>query len=527
MIDIAILAVAFVIILAGAELFTNGIEWFGRKLQLAEGAVGSVLAAVGTALPETMIPIIAIIFATGENSAAVGVGAILGAPFMLSTLAMFVTAIAVLVVARRRTTGDVMLVDTGVLAHDVRYFAIAYAIAIGAAFLPVEPVWLKWIVAVVLLGIYGWYVKAHFEADPEVDAEDLAPLRFRRLDVAAHRANPAVPRLRVVNLQVLTALALIVLGAIFFVDAVEDMAHQLNVDGALLALVIAPIATELPEKFNSVIWVRQNKDTLAMFVTAIAVLVVARRRTTGDVMLVDTGVLAHDVRYFAIAYAIAIGAAFLPVEPVWLKWIVAIVLLGIYGWYVKGHFEADPDVDAEDLAPLRFHRLDAAAHRENPAVPRLRVVNLQVLTALALIILGAVFFVDAVEDLAHQLNVDGALLALVIAPIATELPEKFNSVIWVRQGKDTLSMGNITGAMVFQSTIPTVVALVFASSTWVAAPGSYVAFASAGIAFLSMGAIFIPMVRRGSLRGRNLLVGGLFYLAYLALVLAVISGVVG
>ena len=45
------LALAFVVILAGAELFTNGIEWFGLKLGLAEGAVGSVLAAVGTALP--------------------------------------------------------------------------------------------------------------------------------------------------------------------------------------------------------------------------------------------------------------------------------------------------------------------------------------------------------------------------------------------------------------------------------------------------------------------------------------------
>ena len=89
--DLLILVVAFVIILAGAELFTNGIEWFGRKLGLAEGAVGSVLAAVGTALPETMIPIIAILFSTGEASHEIGVGAILGAPFMLATLAMFVT----------------------------------------------------------------------------------------------------------------------------------------------------------------------------------------------------------------------------------------------------------------------------------------------------------------------------------------------------------------------------------------------------------------------------------------------------
>ena len=108
------------------------------------------------------------------------------------------------------------------------------------------------------------------------------------------------------------------------------------------------------------------------------------------------------------------------------------------------------------------------------------------------------------------------LLALVIAPIATELPEKFNSIIWVRGGKDTLAMGNITGAMVFQSTIPTVVALVFASSSWVVEPGSYVAFASAGIAFLSMAAIFIPMARRGVLHGKGLLVGGGFYVVYLA-----------
>src|SRR3954454_205410 len=215
--DLLILIAAFVIILLGAELFTNGIEWFGRKLELAEGAVGSVLAAVGTALPETMIPIIAILFASGASSHEVGVGAILGAPFMLATLAMFVTGVAVLYQARHRPTGDVMKVDTGVLAHDMRYFAIAYALAIGAAFLPLEPVWLKWIVAVVLIGIYAWYVKGHFDADPSVDAEDLAPLRFRKIDPEAHRVQPTVPRLRVVNLQVIAALGLIVLGAVFFV----------------------------------------------------------------------------------------------------------------------------------------------------------------------------------------------------------------------------------------------------------------------------------------------------------------------
>ena len=103
--DLLVLLIALVVILIGAELFTNGIEWFGRSLNLAEGAVGSVLAAVGTALPETLIPIIAIVFATGAASDEIGVGAILGAPFMLSTLAMFVTGVAILAFRRRRATG--------------------------------------------------------------------------------------------------------------------------------------------------------------------------------------------------------------------------------------------------------------------------------------------------------------------------------------------------------------------------------------------------------------------------------------
>jgi cation:H+ antiporter len=351
--DLVYLTAAFLVILLGAELFTNGIEWFGRKLDLAEGAVGSVLAAVGTALPETMIPFIAILFAGGEQGSAghgVGVGAILGAPFMLSTLAMFVTGLAVLWQARHRAQGDRMPVDADVLRKDITYFVFAYGLAVAVAFVPHELTW----------------------------------------------ARPAV----------------------------------------------------------------------------------------------------------------------------------AVALLGIYVFYVKAHFEADPAIDAADLAPLRFQRLDPVGHREDPTTPRLRIVTFQVLAAIALIVGGAVVFVGAVEDLALQLGVAPAILALVVAPIATELPEKFNSVLWVRQGKDTLAMGNITGAMVFQSCIPTVVALLFAAQSWAVTPESLIAFTSAGIAFLSTAAIFLPMVRRTMLTGRSLLVGGLFYAVYLALVVATVAGVI-
>src|SRR5664279_2850863 len=121
---ILLLLGAFAVILVGAELFTNAVEWLGHQLGLAEGAVGSVLAAVGTALPETMIPLVAIVFGAGSRSDAVGIGAILGAPFMLATLAMFVTGVAVVARARRRAGDDRLAVDPLILGHDVQIFAL-------------------------------------------------------------------------------------------------------------------------------------------------------------------------------------------------------------------------------------------------------------------------------------------------------------------------------------------------------------------------------------------------------------------
>ena len=260
--DVLLLILSFVVILSGAELLTNGIEWFGRKLELAEGAIGSVLAAVGTALPETMIPLIAILFGGGVAASEVGVGAILGAPFMLSTLAMFVSGAAVFLLRKRRASREDLVVDTGVLGHDMAYFFGTYGLAAGVALLPVELEWARRGACVLLLAAYGWYVVGHLRAEA-AEHDELSPLRFHKLDRRAP-AHPEHPRLRIVTVQVLFALACIVGGAWGFVHAIEDLSSGLGLDGRLLALVIAPIATELPEKLNSVIWIRQGKDTLAM-----------------------------------------------------------------------------------------------------------------------------------------------------------------------------------------------------------------------------------------------------------------------
>jgi cation:H+ antiporter len=134
--SIAILVISLGIILLGAEVFVNGIEWLGKKLNLSEGAVGSVLAAVGTALPETLIPIIAIVFSDAAQGHEIGIGAILGAPLMLATLAMCVTGIAVVIFRRRRAFGVKVVADYYSMSRDLGFFILVYAAAVLAGLIP-------------------------------------------------------------------------------------------------------------------------------------------------------------------------------------------------------------------------------------------------------------------------------------------------------------------------------------------------------------------------------------------------------
>ncbi|MPZ48792.1 MAG: sodium:calcium antiporter [Dehalococcoidia bacterium] len=259
--ELALVTVSLVIILIAAELFTNAVEWFGHRLGLAEGAVGSVLAAVGTAMPETMIPIIAILVTGTEGGHEIGIGAILGAPFLLSTAAFAVTGLGVIFFAGRRANGKNMHLDSVVIGRDIGYFFIVYVFAIAASFLPVQEG--KYAVAFVLLGLYALYVYRTFSHDSgsvEVhDEEELAGLKFHRW-VGGKDSPPTL----FIMLQFAAALGIMIAGALLFVENLESVAHRLGVPALPLALVIAPLASELPEKFNSIIWVSQGKDTLAM-----------------------------------------------------------------------------------------------------------------------------------------------------------------------------------------------------------------------------------------------------------------------
>ena len=271
--DVALIVGAFVLILVGAEVFTNGVEWLGLKLRISEGATGSILAAIGTATPETLIPIIAILFTNSADSDQIGVGAILGAPFMLGTLVLLLIGITAFVLRkkRQRTT---LHVDAPHALRDLTFFLVLYSIALGLALLPPDFHFLKGYLGWIFLPAYFLYLFLVLRA-PRRSAQDIEEEMQQReafdqltfmslLQRVGVTLRDATPPLWLVLTQTIIAFGAILLGARFFADFVEDFSHAMHFDTLLVALILAPLATELPEAANSLIWTRDGRDVIAL-----------------------------------------------------------------------------------------------------------------------------------------------------------------------------------------------------------------------------------------------------------------------
>ncbi|RZF64410.1 sodium:calcium antiporter [Sphingomonas populi] len=251
---VALLLGSAVVIYLSCEYFVNGVEWVGRKLAVGEKATGTVLAAFGTALPESVVTLVAVAFGGSAAAKDLGVGAALGGPLALATIAYATVGIMLLLSGRHLADTPAMRASFSQLSRDQGWFLAIFVvkIALGLVLFAVKP-WL----GLLFLAAYALYVRQEMTGD-DADEEEgaLEPLRFQ--------PKAETPGTAIAIVQTLAALVVIFLASRLFVQQLEHLGPVLGLKPQLLALLLSPIATELPETMNAIIWVRQGKHRLAL-----------------------------------------------------------------------------------------------------------------------------------------------------------------------------------------------------------------------------------------------------------------------
>ncbi len=261
--EILFLILGLLVILISAEFFTNGIETLGKKFSLSQAVVGSILAAVGTALPETILPMVAIFFYAGKSAKEIGVGAILGAPFMLSTIAMFLVGITVTIAFLRKKRKFEINVEHKSTIRDLFFFLAMYSVAVS---LPLifgrTHIFLVSISMILVFGYIFYIYRTLIGESGDIEhSEEMYLVKLLKNFGLSETENPPMI---IILLQVLGALVIMIKGAHTFVESLEHISIRFGMDPLIFALLLAPVATELPEKFNSITWTWKGRDTLAI-----------------------------------------------------------------------------------------------------------------------------------------------------------------------------------------------------------------------------------------------------------------------
>lgn len=235
------------------EFFVNGVEWLGRKLGVGETATGTILAAFGTALPESAVTFVAVVFGRDSAQKDIGVGAALGGPMVLATISYAVVGCAMMWNRRRlgRTTLHIEC-DSNRLWRDQAWFLSIFVVKIGLGLIAFT--YKPWLGALFLLA-YGVYLLRELRGAQVLSEDDLEPLKLY---------PKGDPGLLWPLLQTSLALIAIAIASKVFVGQLESIGIWAGMSPQLVALLLSPVATELPETMNAIIWVRQGKERLAL-----------------------------------------------------------------------------------------------------------------------------------------------------------------------------------------------------------------------------------------------------------------------
>jgi cation:H+ antiporter len=229
-------------------------EKFGAKF------VGRVLLSIATTLPEIAI----VIYAAAQGSFGIAIGSGLGSNLLMMTLGL---AIMLIIATTRLSKAPLKQIDVSTFKNDMIFLILA-AIISFVLFLD----GFNYIDAFIFMGLFAGYIILSLY---EMRIENREKISNKNIDKNSNNNNQNNKELIVEQdisndtnedkKKFLKAIGTFFLGAIGilfgaepFIHSLEGLSVEIGISAVVLAVIISPIAGEMPEKISMMILARKG-----------------------------------------------------------------------------------------------------------------------------------------------------------------------------------------------------------------------------------------------------------------------------
>lgn len=229
-------------------------EKFGAKF------VGRVLLSIATTLPEIAI----VIYAAAQGSFGIAIGSGLGSNLLMMTLGL---AIMLIIATTRLSKAPLKQIDVSTFKNDMIFLILA-AIISFVLFLD----GFNYIDGFIFMGLFAGYIILSLY---EMKVEKRDKLTNKNIDINSNNNNnnnkeliveqnisPDINEDRKKFIKAIGTFLLGAIGILFgaepFIHSLEGLSVEIGISAVVLAVIISPIAGEMPEKISMMILARKG-----------------------------------------------------------------------------------------------------------------------------------------------------------------------------------------------------------------------------------------------------------------------------
>ncbi len=246
------LIISVLVVFVGALIFTNGIEYVGCRMNWTSSFTGAILAPLFTSIPEFVLFVVAIFSYGGTAGREIGIGTLFGQPFMASSFSYGLVLVAMIIgwFLKKRKTLFLEVEKTLVIPY--LFITILFPLIVLPDIIRIK--YFQIIMGVFFGFFYVYYIRLMFQKRKEEsmdESEDPYLCRIFNADLAA-------------VIQLVLSVVILYFGSEMLISTIDVVSEHLAVSAMGVAIILAPVATAIPETMSAMIWAYRGKDTLSI-----------------------------------------------------------------------------------------------------------------------------------------------------------------------------------------------------------------------------------------------------------------------